>query len=97
MMCSSIGKPTVTNASRGDYAFTTWTFGAMPKDASEEDKRLQRLVATVMLNTRKEGHNGVPVVFPKIVMLVSQEQMRDPEQQKLFMTALECSSRCMYP
>lgn len=37
----------------------------MPKDASEEDKRLQRLVATVILNTRKKGHNGIPVVFPK--------------------------------
>lgn len=69
----------------------------MPKDASEEDKRLQRLVATVILNTRKRGHNGIPVVFPKLVYLYSKEQHKDPEQQKLFTTALECSSKCMYP
>ena len=33
----------------------------------------------------------------KLVYLYSKEQHEDPEQQKLFMTALECSSKCMYP
>ena len=33
----------------------------------------------------------------KLVYLYSKEQHKDPEQQKLFMTALECSSKCMYP
>ena len=33
----------------------------------------------------------------KLVYLYSREQHKDPEQQKLFRKALECSSEAMYP
>lgn len=86
-------------SSRGDFGFTTITFGAMPANATEEQKRLQRLVGSVILQTRKNGHgpDHVAVVFPKLVYLYSKEQHKDPEQQKLFDEALECSAKCMYP
>lgn len=53
-------------SSRGDFAFTTITFAAMPKDATEEEKRIQRLVCSTILKVRKNGHgeNHVCVVFP---------------------------------
>lgn len=86
-------------SSRGDFAFTTITFAAMPKDATEEEKRIQRLVCSTILKVRKNGHgeNHVCVVFPKLVYLYSKEQHKDPEQEKLFEEALECSATCMYP
>lgn len=83
--------------SRGDFAFTTLTFGAMPPNATEYEKKIQRLVCEIILKTRKEGHNGVPVVFPKLVYLYSKEQHKDPLQQELFEKALECSATTMYP
>lgn len=83
--------------SRGDFAFTTISMAAIPPNATEEDKKIQRYVCEVILQTRKTGHNGVPVVFPKLVYLYSREQHKDPEQQKLFRKALECSSEAMYP
>lgn len=33
----------------------------------------------------------------KLVYLYSKEQHKDPEQEKLFEEALECSATCMYP
>lgn len=87
------------NSSRGDFAFVTVTFGAMPKGATELEKKIQRLICSTLLSVRKKGHgkNGLTVVFPKLVMLVSQEQLKEPEQKKLFREAIECSARAMYP
>lgn len=51
-------------SSRGDFAFTTISFAAMPKDATEEEKKIQRLICSVILRTRKNGHANIPVVFP---------------------------------
>ena len=87
------------NSARGDFSFVTVTFGAMPKDATEEDKKIQRKVCSVILKTRKEGHghDHIAVVFPKLVYLYAKKQHNDPEQQKLFQEALECSAKCMYP
>ena len=83
--------------SRGDFAFTTITFGAIPKDASEQDKKIQRYICEIILKTRKNGHNGIPVVFPKLVYLYSKKQHEDPLQQQLFEKALQCSAETMYP
>lgn len=54
------------NSARGDFSFVTVTFGAMSKDATEEDKKIQRKVCSVILKTRKEGHgpDHIAVVFP---------------------------------
>ena len=54
---------------RGDFAFTTITFAAMPKDATEEEKRIQRLVCSTILKVRKNGHgeNHVCVVFLSLI------------------------------
>ena len=69
----------------------------MPQGAAEEDKKIQRKICSVIFKTRREGHGGIPVVFPKIVYLFSKEQHKEPEQQKLFEEALECSAKTMYP
>lgn len=82
--------------SRGDFAFTTLTFGCCD-EGTDEDKAIQRKVCEAILYVRKKGHNGVPVVFPKLVYLYSEKQHEDAEQQKLFDKCIECSSKCMYP
>ena len=71
----------------------------MSEGASEEDKKIQRKVCSVIMQTRKNGHgpDHIAVVFPKLVYLYSKEQHKDPEQEKLFEEALECSAKCMYP
>lgn len=86
-------------SSRGDFGFTTISFAAIPATATDEEKRIQRLVGSVILQTRKNGHgpDHIAVVFPKLVYLYAKEQHNDPEQQKLFQEALECSAKCMYP
>lgn len=81
--------------SRGDTAFVTVSFGNcdVPEDAD-----LQRRIASWILKTRMHGQgNGSPVVFPKLIYLHSLEQHKDPEQEKLFDLAIQCSSKVMYP
>lgn len=82
--------------SRGDFAFTTLSFGNCD-EGTEEEKRLQRLICEAILHVRKKGHNGVPVVFPKLVYLYSEQQHKTKEQQNLFDLCVECSSKTMYP
>lgn len=82
--------------SRGDFAFTTMSFGNV-KDS--EDPDLQRVIAKAILYVRAKGQgkHGRPVVFPKLVYLYSEEQHQDIEQQRLFHEAVKCSSKAMYP
>ena len=81
--------------SRGDTAFVTVSFGNC---ADPENADIQRRICSWFLKTRMHGQgNGSPVVFPKLVYLHSLEQHKDPEQEKLFDLAIECSSKVMYP
>ena len=86
--------------SRGDFAFTTITFGQWDKDLPSEDKYWLKTIDSVILNTRKNGHGGhhKPVVFPKLVYLYDQDQIdNDIYSSQLFDLAVRTSSECMYP
>ncbi len=41
--------------SRGDFAFTTLTFGLLEPDMHNEDNRLQFMIANTILNVRMNG------------------------------------------
>lgn len=78
-------------SSRGDFAFTTLTFGNLDCEYKEE----QQLICNALLKQRMSKN---PVVFPKLVMLFSWEQNQNCElQQELFDLCIECSSENLYP
>ena len=84
-------------SSRGDFAFTTLSFGCITND-KEEDSKIQRLVCHKILDTHMFGQKDkAPVVFPKLVYLYSEEQHKIPEQQELFNHVVKCCSVAMYP
>lgn len=86
--------------SRGDFAFTTLTFGQWDKELPAEDKYWLKTIDSVILNTRKNGHgqHHKPVVFPKLVYLYDQDQIdNDVYSSQLFDLAVRTSSECMYP
>ena len=86
--------------SRGDFAFTTLTFGLLDSDMSNEDNRLQYMIANTILDVRMngQGKSKKPVVFPKLVYI--HDQKRHDEnicQGQLYSKAIECCSKAMYP
>lgn len=87
--------------SRGDFAFTTVTFGQWNyKTISETDSFWLKTIGEIILKTRREGHgpNHRPVVFPKLVYLYDKEQIdNDKDSQELFDEAVKTSAQCMYP
>lgn len=84
--------------SRGDFAFTTLTFGQWDVGMNDEDKRILDLICRVILHTRMKGHGGKQVVFPKLVYLYDEEQIKnDPFSRLTFDECVRCSSKCMYP
>ena len=92
--------------SRGDFAFTTLTFGqwAYPDEVkdcykfSEDEKQILETICKVILHTRMKGHGGKPVVFPKLVYLYDKDQIaNDIHSQRVFDECVRCSCQCMYP
>lgn len=83
--------------SRGDFAFTTLTFGEWSNDLPEYDKEFLEVICETILDTRMKGHGGKQVVFPKLVYLYDWEQHGSDEHANVFEKAVECSSKCMYP
>lgn len=87
--------------SRGDFAFTTITFGQWNvKDYSEIERKWLSRLNQIMLSVRRGGHgpDHKPVVFPKLVYLYDAEQIRaDKYSSELFDAAVRTSSECMYP
>ena len=82
-------------SSRGDFAFTTLSFGCVE---DSDDSEIQRLICHKILDTRMFGQKDkAPVVFPKLVYLYSEEQHKTPEQQELFDHVVKCCSVAMYP
>lgn len=78
-------------SSRGDFAFTTLTFGNLDADFKEE----QAEICKAILRQRMKGN---PVVFPKLVMLFSWEQNQHCSlQQELFDLCIQCSCKALYP
>lgn len=92
--------------SRGDFAFTTLTFGqwSYPDEVndcykfSEDEKQILETICKVILHTRMKGHGGKPVVFPKLVYLYDKDQItNDTHSQRVFDECIRCSCQCMYP
>lgn len=84
--------------SRGDFAFTTITFGVWDYNIDPFESQIMGLIGEVILNTRMKGHGGKQVVFPKLVFLYDEDHInKDYEHVELFKKAVECSSKCMYP
>lgn len=84
--------------SRGDFAFTTLTFGTWDIMMDDLDQDIMKLIGEVILKTRMKGHGGKQVVFPKLVFLYDEDKIKEDEDHKeLFELAVQCSSKCMYP
>jgi len=86
-------------SSRGDFAFTTITFGEIA-ETDPVKRKWQIEICKAILETRMKGHgkNNIPVVFPKLVYLYSQQQHKNnKDQQELFDLAIKCSSKAQYP
>ena len=84
--------------SRGDFAFTTLTFGTWNTMMDDLDREIMKLIGEVILETRMKGHGGKQVVFPKLVFLYDENKIKeDEDHRELFEKAVECSSKCMYP
>lgn len=84
--------------SRGDFAFTTLTFGTWDIMMDDLDRDIMKLIGEVILDTRMKGHGGKQVVFPKLVFLYDEDKIEaDEDHKELFEEAVECSSKCMYP
>lgn len=84
-------------SSRGDFAFTTLSFGCVDTKDSL-DAKIQRLICHKILDTRMYGQKDkAPVVFPKLVYLHSKKQHENFEQKELFNHVIECCSVAMYP
>lgn len=84
--------------SRGDFAFTTLTFGTWDIIMDDLDRDIMKLIGETILNVRMKGHGGKQVVFPKLVFLYDERKiMEDKDHEDLFNKAVECSSKCMYP
>lgn len=84
--------------SRGDFAFTTLTFGTWDIMMDDLDRDIMKLIGEVILEARMKGHGGKQVVFPKLVFLYDEDKIEaDEDHRKLFEKAVECSSKCMYP
>lgn len=83
-------------SSRGDYPFTTLSFGLEIHD------RLGRLINKCILETRMKGQGMKgfkrPVLFPKLTFLYDEELHGEGKiAEDIFDLAIECSSKCMYP
>lgn len=84
--------------SRGDFAFTTLTFGTWDVMMDDLNRDIMRMIGETILKTRMKGHGGKQVVFPKLVFLYDEDKIKEDEDHKeLFELAVKCSSKCMYP
>lgn len=87
--------------SRGDFAFTTVSFGCWnDPELTHKDKLFLKAICEALLKTRMNGHgeNNKPVVFPKLVYLYDEDCVGGSiEASDVFELAIECSSKCLYP
>lgn len=82
-------------SSRGDYPFTTLTFGL---STSKYGSMLSSVILDVHKNGQGKDGNKIPTLFPKLVFLYDNELHGDgKELEWLYLEALDCSSKCMYP
>ena len=82
-------------SSRGDYPFTALTFGL-------GTSKFETMCSSVAMKVRKEGQGKSgfkhPVLFPKLSFFYDEELHGEgKELEWLFMEAIDCSSKSMYP
>lgn len=82
-------------SSRGDYPFTTISFGL-------NTSKWGRILSKSALKVRQEGQGKpgkkIPVLFPKLVFLFDENLHGEgKELEDVFLAGLECSSKTMYP
>lgn len=82
-------------SSRGDYPFIATSFGT---GTGKFERMATEAILKVRMNGQgKEGHKK-PVLFPKLTFLYDENLHGEgKELEYLFDTAVECSSKCMYP
>ena len=81
--------------SRGDYPFTSISFGL-------GKSRFETLISSIFLKVRKEGQGKEgfkhPVLFPKLSFFYDENLHGEgKELEWLFDEAIDCSSKAMYP
>ncbi|PSV00972.1 anaerobic ribonucleoside-triphosphate reductase [Photobacterium kishitanii] len=83
---------------RGDFAFTTLSFGNIDRGTNKE-KKDRKMICDALLDVRIKGTgNNQPVTFPKLVFLFNRHEYEtSPAYAELFDHSVECSSKCMYP
>ena len=82
-------------SSRGDYPFTSISFGL-------GTDRFESMISSVCLNVRKNGQGKPgfkhPVLFPKLSFFYDENLHDEGEKLEwLFNEAVDCSHKCMYP
>lgn len=82
-------------SSRGDYPFTAVSFGL-------GRTKFETLCSSVAMKVRKEGQGADgfkhPVLFPKLSLLYDKDLHGEgKELEWLFLEAIDCSSKAMYP
>ncbi len=82
-------------SSRGDYPFVTFTFGNLTG-------KYEQLISSILMSVRKGGQGAPgkkrPVLFPKLVFLYDENlHGAGGELEYLFLEAVECTSKTMYP
>lgn len=81
--------------SRGDYPFTSVSFGI-------GTTRFETLISSIFMKVRKEGQGNEgfkhPVLFPKLTFFYDENLHGEgKELEWLFDEAIDCSSKAMYP
>ena len=82
-------------SSRGDYVFTTFSFG-------HDTDEFAQMVSEVILKVRREGQGKEgfkkPVLFPKLVFIYDESlHGQGKPLEHLFNEAVSCSATSMYP
>lgn len=88
-------KLNTVSSSRGDFPFTTVSFGLGTNFWSKEISK-----AFLRVRMKGQGKKGFerPVLFPKLIFLYDENIHGDNGvNNDLFEVAVECSSECMYP
>mgnify|MGYP000945576505 CR=1 FL=1 len=83
------------SSSRGDFIFTTLTFGL-------DGRRFGKLVSEAILKVREDGQgkagNKIPAIFPKLVFLFDDEKHgQGKPMHDVFVAAIKCSAAAQYP
>lgn len=82
-------------SSRGDYPFTAVTFGL-------GRSKFETMASSIIMSVRKNGQGKPgfkhPVLFPKLSFLYDENlHGKDKPLEWLFLEAIDCSSKSMYP